>query len=100
MPRGKTEKTKRREELLTAFNALEPIGQRFALDYTQKLLELQELDELVSKVRGYKADGTEHCSFCGKTKDEVGRLIMAQDGIGICDECVKLCTEVLEDVKK
>lgn len=35
-----------------------------------------------------------YCSFCGKPQDLVGRLI-AGDGVYICDECVKLCMNIL-----
>jgi len=36
------------------------------------------------------------CSFCGKSKDEVARLI-AGPAVFICDECVGLCDEILAD---
>ncbi|MBR2407302.1 MAG: ATP-dependent Clp protease ATP-binding subunit ClpX, partial [Clostridia bacterium] len=36
------------------------------------------------------------CSFCGKAQDEVYRLI-AGPGVYICNECIELCTEILED---
>ena len=35
------------------------------------------------------------CSFCGKTQDEVNRLI-AGPGVYICDECIEVCFEILE----
>ena len=35
------------------------------------------------------------CSFCGKTEEDVEKLI-AGKGVYICDECVKLCNEILE----
>ena len=39
------------------------------------------------------------CSFCGKTDSQVNRLIAGQEGY-ICDSCVKICNEILEnDVK-
>lgn len=37
-----------------------------------------------------------HCSFCGKTADEVNRLIAGPDHVYICDECVHLCTDILQ----
>lgn len=37
-----------------------------------------------------------HCSFCGKTQDQVQKLI-AGPGIYICDECIHLCNEILID---
>lgn len=38
----------------------------------------------------------QHCSFCGKEKAKVKRLIAGPDGICICDECVALCEEMLQ----
>ena len=35
------------------------------------------------------------CSFCGKGKDEVRKLV-AGPGVFICDQCVLLCNEVLQ----
>ena len=36
------------------------------------------------------------CSFCGKSQDQVRKLI-AGPGVYICDECVELCNEILEE---
>jgi ATP-dependent protease Clp ATPase subunit len=36
------------------------------------------------------------CSFCGKTADKVRRLV-AGPGVFICDECVRLCNEVINE---
>ena len=36
------------------------------------------------------------CSFCGKSQDQVKRII-AGPGVYICDECVSLCSEIIED---
>ena len=36
------------------------------------------------------------CSFCGKSRDEVNKLIAGQ-GVFICDECVKICVEILAE---
>lgn len=36
------------------------------------------------------------CSFCGKNQDQVKRLI-AGPGVYICDECIDLCSEIIED---
>ncbi|HEX9192338.1 MAG TPA: ClpX C4-type zinc finger protein [Burkholderiales bacterium] len=35
------------------------------------------------------------CSFCGRTADEVGRLV-AGPSVYICDECIKTCVAVVE----
>ena len=37
------------------------------------------------------------CSFCGKSQDEVEKLIGGPGGICICDECVELCNEIIEE---
>jgi ATP-dependent Clp protease ATP-binding subunit ClpX len=39
----------------------------------------------------------QRCSFCGRDQNEVQRLIAGPDGVFICDECVGLCQEVLEE---
>ncbi|HEU4783188.1 MAG TPA: aspartate carbamoyltransferase catalytic subunit [Ktedonobacterales bacterium] len=37
------------------------------------------------------------CSFCGKSQDQVARLIAGPGGVYICDECVNLCREIIEE---
>ncbi len=36
------------------------------------------------------------CSFCGKSQEQVKRLI-AGPGVYICDECIELCSEIIEE---
>ena len=36
------------------------------------------------------------CSFCGKTQEQVKKLIAGPD-VYICDECVELCNEILDE---
>src|SRR5437660_11156908 len=36
------------------------------------------------------------CSFCGKSQEQVRKLI-AGPGVYICDECVELCNEIIEE---
>ena len=38
-----------------------------------------------------------HCSFCGKTQDQVRKLVRGPSNIFICDECVAACSEILEE---
>jgi ATP-dependent Clp protease ATP-binding subunit ClpX len=40
---------------------------------------------------------TYRCSFCGKSQDLVQRLIAGPGGVYICDECVDLCREIIEE---
>lgn len=37
------------------------------------------------------------CSFCGKTQDQVRKLIAGPEGVFICDECIEVCMEIVED---
>ena len=41
-------------------------------------------------------DGKLRCSFCGKTQNEVDKL-SAGDGVYICNECVRLCTDIIDE---
>jgi len=38
------------------------------------------------------------CSFCGKHKDQVVKLIVGE-GVSICNNCVDFCVELLEEEK-
>src|SRR6476620_211806 len=37
------------------------------------------------------------CSFCGKGQEEVRRLIAGPGSVYICDECVELCREIIDE---
>ena len=43
-----------------------------------------------------KKDNRLKCSFCGKSQDQVKKLI-AGPGVYICDECVELCNEIIDE---
>ena len=43
---------------------------------------------------------TQRCAFCHRTTDEVDRLISGPDDVYICDECVALCAEILEEERQ
>lgn len=43
-----------------------------------------------------KYDSHLKCSFCGKSQEQVRKLI-AGPGVYICDECVELCNEILDE---
>jgi ATP-dependent Clp protease ATP-binding subunit ClpX len=45
---------------------------------------------------GNGGDHREACTFCGRTYDQVQRLIAGQDEAYICNDCVALCTSILE----
>ena len=46
-----------------------------------------------------RADRRRHtrCSFCGKSQRQVKKLI-AGPGVYICDECIDLCNEIIDDI--
>ncbi|MBQ7841414.1 MAG: ATP-dependent Clp protease ATP-binding subunit ClpX [Lachnospiraceae bacterium] len=46
---------------------------------------------------GRISDDQVRCSFCHKTQDQVRKLIAGPDGVFICDECVDICAEIIEE---
>ena len=40
------------------------------------------------------------CSFCDRSQDEVKKLIAGPGGVCICDECVRLCQDILDEVSE
>ena len=46
---------------------------------------------------GLKKDDVKlKCSFCGKTQNQVHKLV-AGPGVYICDQCIELCSEIIEE---
>jgi ATP-dependent protease Clp ATPase subunit len=39
------------------------------------------------------------CSFCGKKRQRVQRMIGEPGGVIICDQCIDLCREIIEDTQ-
>lgn len=46
---------------------------------------------------GMRNDDTIRCSFCNKTQAQVRKLIAGPNGAYICDECVEVCSEIIEE---
>ena len=44
-----------------------------------------------------KGEEVVRCSFCGKVQAQVRKLIAGPNGAYICDECVEICTEIIEE---
>ena len=46
-----------------------------------------------------RPDDTIRCSFCGRTQDQVRKMIAGagNNNVYICDECIELCSEILEE---
>ena len=62
--------------------------------------------EIPSFLRNQKEDhdkkeksSTSYCSFCGKSQDEVRKMI-AGPTVFICHECVDLCVEIIKEEKE
>lgn len=48
------------------------------------------------KMAGRNSDNI-RCSFCNKTQDQVRKLIAGPAGVYICDECVEICADIVEE---
>ena len=46
---------------------------------------------------GRNIDEKLRCSFCNKTQDQVKKLIAGHNGVYICDECVEICSDILDE---
>lgn len=46
---------------------------------------------------GRFSDDQVRCSFCHKSQDQVRKLIAGPEGVYICDECVDICAEIIEE---
>ena len=46
---------------------------------------------------GRNMDNKLRCSFCNKTQDQVKKLIAGPNGTYICDQCVGICSEILDE---
>lgn len=47
--------------------------------------------------RSSTTTGKIRCSFCGKTQDEVKKLIAGPNGVYICNDCIEICSDILEE---
>lgn len=46
---------------------------------------------------GKRVDDVVRCSFCNKTQAQVRKLIAGPNGAYICDECIEVCAEIIEE---
>ena len=51
---------------------------------------------MANNTNGKDKDKNLRCSFCGKSQDEVERMIIGP-GVNICSECIGLCHDLLSD---
>jgi hypothetical protein len=90
---------------ITHSEALELIARVFGYENWNVLsAKIETAEPAVSGKRSLSTAGTQddaappktlYCSFCGKSQHEVRKLI-AGPGVYICDECVDLCTDIVE----
>ena len=53
---------------------------------------------ITSKEMAGKTIGSDvRCSFCNKTQNQVRKLIAGPNGVYICDECIEICEDILEE---
>lgn len=46
---------------------------------------------------GRNSDDKVRCSFCNKTQDQVRKLIAGPAGVYICDECIDICADIVDE---
>lgn len=46
---------------------------------------------------GMSAEGRIRCSFCNKTQEQVRKMISGPNGVYICDACVEICADIIEE---
>ncbi|WP_432760139.1 ClpX C4-type zinc finger protein [Lysinibacillus zambalensis] len=64
--------------------------------YNNDLMEIFEKAKKYDELSFINKDKILHCSFCGKRQEDVMKLIASPKAL-ICDECVGLCNEILEE---
>lgn len=64
----------------------------------------KEIYEIVGKAKKYDElsfiykSGTLHCSFCGKRQEDVNKIVAGRS-VYICNECIELCNEIVNEDK-
>ena len=46
-----------------------------------------------------KTKSPHYCSFCGRNENQVGKLVMSPLGLYICDFCIEVCADILEETE-
>jgi hypothetical protein len=89
MARSLSEALKPKSVVLTHSESLELIAAIFGVD---------SWNVLSAQIKAAEAPSSKalHCTFCKKSSDEIEALV-AGPGVYICDECIALCTNTLEE---
>lgn len=51
----------------------------------------------MSENNSFSGEKVPYCSFCGKSQDEVKKLIAGRNSLFICSECIDLCNDLIRD---
>lgn len=100
---------KNEDALVRDYSRLSQEGKEKVWKYMKNLIRLQKAErEIANKLYELKGSpetedserttGEVFCDFCGKPQHELRHIIAGPD-VYICDECVKICEEVLEEVE-
>lgn len=94
------------EELLRDYGKLSVEYKNKAGHFIKNLMKVQRAEQGITaqlftfsrkKTLHFDSTGRKlHCSFCGKSEDDATKMIAASN-VFICDECVALCSEILEE---
>ena len=96
--------------LIRDYNKLSQEHKEKVWKYIKNLIRLQKAEKEVAdklyELKGSPKTQTEEyttgeifCDFCGKPQNEANRLIAGPD-VYICDECARICGEILDEVEK
>jgi len=89
-----------KQRMIRLYDSLDVMNRLAIREY---LNLIQRKEEIEKAVRGLESipEGDIYCSFCGKSKEEVLKLVAAEHkNVFICDECIDLCAELLDEDEK
>ena len=100
-------KEKEVEKMLETLRTLNNVDLKKVMKVIAKIQRMEgkedkEINKLLEKWEEVYDDAFKEqlrCSFCNKSQNEVRKLI-AGPGVYICDECIELCCEILEEELK
>ena len=79
------------------FCCLEDSDKYSAKHYINLMKEKERLEKEMSASRNVHGDGKIHCSFCNKSQEEVKKLVSGPGNVYICDECIEICNEIMDE---
>ena len=87
---------KLKQRVIRMFDSLDVMNRLALREYLDLLVTKDEMEKELKKIEEYP-EGTVYCSFCGKQQAEAKRLIAARNKVFICDECIEICNEIMEE---